>query len=1063
MKPVSGLSIRQKLTRIVLASCGSAILVASIVFMQFDNRSTRSALTAEITTLARMTGSNVTAALEFGDAKSAAETLGSLVVQPHVMEACVYTPDGKIFAKYARDANRDFQPPAPRPDGTQIRTADSIELFQTITLNGEKEGTIYLRADVGEITQHAHQFMGITAFVVFLSLITAYLLASRLQRSISEPILNLAKTAFAISLGNDYSVRVEQKSDDEVGFLVERFNDMMNRIQVRETALQEAQSQLEARVEERTRELKNEIAEREQAEDALEEKTHFLNSLIENSPIAIVGATTDHCVRMVNRAYEEIFLKSAKDIVGRQIIDLPGTPEGVEEAKANRELVVQGKTVHTLTRRKRGDGTFIDVELHIVPIMSQGKYSGSLALYQDVTQRKQAEQHLLRAKEAAEAANQAKSDFLANMSHEIRTPMNGIIGMTELALDTDLTTEQREYLTLVKTSADSLLALISDILDFSKIEAGKLDIDIAEFSFAQSLGETLKALGYRAHQKGLELAWRVGQNVPSRLMGDVSRLRQVIVNLVGNSLKFTHQGEVVVEADKESEDETGMTLHFQVRDTGIGIPLEKQRLIFEAFTQADTSTTRQYGGTGLGLAITERLVKLMGGRIWVESEPGFGSAFHFTAHFGHAAENSTLESTAGPEILQECPVLIIDDNRTNRIILVEMLSSWHMKPEAVESAAAALEVLDRHRREGRDVRLIVTDMQMPEMDGLSLLDKLRKEPAFAKLPVILLSSSVQHGETSRSRSLGCSAYLTKPVQPSELFDAMVAALSSKSVAETSVRPAPQTQQRRKIATKILLAEDNAVNRKLAKTLLEKHGYTVVIATNGREAIDILGRDKVDLVLMDVQMPEMDGLEATRTLRETEHQTGKHLHIIALTAHAMKGDRERCLEAGADDYLTKPIRTTELLAAIDRAQENAMKQADESTDKQVGETRAEQSADADVLDVASALDRVEGDRELLGELVALFSEETAQSAREIRAAFNAGDSKLLERLAHTVKGAASNIGAVAVSGAARALEEHARATGVQDAHGKIVALEAEMERLQPALEAVVGKTPHGTPS
>jgi two-component system, sensor histidine kinase and response regulator len=561
---------------------------------------------------------------------------------------------------------------------------------------------------------------------------------------------------------------------------------------------------------------------------------------------------------MVNPAYEEIFLKRANDVVGKRIVDLPGTLEGIEEVRSNQQIVSQGKPVHKMTRRKRGDGTFIDVELHVVPIMSQGKYAGALALYQDVTQRKRAERDLLHAKEAAEAANQAKSDFLANMSHEIRTPMNGIIGMTELALDTDLTPEQREYLTLVKTSADSLLSLISDILDFSKIEAGKLDIDVAEFSFVSSVGETLKALGYRAHQKGIELAWRVSPSVPGRVTGDMGRLRQVIVNLVGNALKFTDRGEVVVEADKESEDGTGVMVHFQVRDTGIGIPHEKQRLIFEAFTQADTSTTRRYGGTGLGLAITERLVKLMGGRIWLESEPGCGSTFHFTIHFGFAAVNSGVEKTEGPEILQNCPVLIVDDNRTNRIILVEMLSAWRMSPEAVESAAAALAVLERHHREGRGVRLIVTDMQMPEMDGLSFCKKIRSEPVFSKIPIILLSSSVQEGEAVRCRTLGCSAYLTKPIQPSELFDAMLDAVSSKSSDEKSVKRnhAPRAPQKR--AMKILLAEDNAVNRKLARTLLEKHGYAVVIATNGREAIDVLDQEKIDLVLNCVDRSRHEG-------------------------------------------------------------------------------------------------------------------------------------------------------------------------------------------------------------
>jgi PAS domain S-box-containing protein len=1052
MKGTSGLSIRQKLTRIVLASSGSAILVASIVFMQFDSRSTRNALAAEMTTLARMTGTNVTAALEFGDAKSATETLGSLTAQQHVMEASIYTSDGKVFAKYARDAaNRDFQPPAVKPDGVQIRTSDSIELFQVITLNGEREGTIYLRADVGEITRHAHQFEMITALVVILSLITAYLLASRLQRSISEPILDLAKTAFAISLGNDYSVRVEQKSDDEVGFLVDRFNDMMNRIQVRETALQTAREELETRVDERTKELKNEIAERKTAERMIEDQRTFLNSIIDYSPVAIAAVDADDVIRMCNPAFEQLFLYGRNESIGQRLVDLVVPESFLFQRDANRSRALRGEIASSVGRRKRKDGSLIDVESITAPLNVKGQMAGGLLiLYRDVTERQRAEEALLRAKDAAEAASRAKSDFLANMSHEIRTPMNGIIGMTELALDTDLSTEQREYLTLVKTSADSLLSLINDILDFSKIEAGKLDIDVAEFCFVQSIGETLKALGYRAHQKGLELAWRVSPNLPTHLTGDMGRLRQVIVNLVGNALKFTERGEVVVEAEKEAEDANGLLIHFQVRDTGIGIPLEKQALIFEAFTQADTSTTRQYGGTGLGLAITERLIKLMGGRIWVESAPGAGSTFHFTVRFGFASATADTDRPGDPQILQNCPVLIVDDNRTNRIILLEMLTAWGMRPEAVESATAGLDVLERHTREKRDVGLIVTDMQMPGIDGLDFAEKVRAEAAHSRVPIILLSSSTQPHETQRCRALGHSAYLSKPVQPSELFDAILELMSKGSQSERPIREETKPPIVAASSLKILLAEDNPVNRRLAKTLLEKHGHTVVIAENGREALDVLDREKVDLVIMDVQMPLMDGLEATRTLRAREQSTGAHLHIIALTAHAMKGDRERCLEAGADDYLTKPIRTSDLLAALDRARSPVVA----TTPKP--EPSMNPSPKDDILDLAAALERVEGDRALLEELALLFLEEVANNLKGIHESFRAADALTLERLAHTVKGASSNIGATRVSQAALALEQLGRSRDLSAAQPKIAALEAEIEKLRPLLDQLSRK-------
>src|SRR5215831_15639595 len=1060
MQTLTNRSIRQKLTRIVLITCGASILLACVMVLLYDTVSTINYLENLAATTATINGLNTTAAIEFGDHGSADEVLGHFSVQPNVNQAYIYTPKGEVFAKYVREGLHEKPVPSiPKSDYSGRIGLTRFIAFQKIVFKGENLGTIYVEYGPGELQSRMTGISVAVAIAVLLALKAAYALASRLQGSISEPILDLARAAFAISLGKDYSVRVEKKSEDEVGFLVDRFNDMMSRIQERETALQQAHDLLETRVEERTHDLKNEIEERQQAERNLAERTAFLDSLIATSPLAIVGINAEDRIRTVNPAYEKLFMRKAHDVIGLPVGEVIRAVDGDREVSANRDQIGKGQAVHSITRRQRGDGTFVDVELQLVPILAQGKFAGAVAMYQDITERKRAEEALLRAKEAAEATSQAKSDFLANMSHEIRTPMNGIIGMTELALDTSLTTEQREYLMLVKTSADSLLTLINDILDFSKIEAGKLDIDVIEYSFAESIGETLKALGYRAHQKGLELAWRVNPNVPARLRGDMGRLRQVIVNLVGNALKFTEHGEVVVEADKESEDDQGIIVHFRVRDTGIGISKEKQALIFEAFTQADTSTTRQYGGTGLGLAITEKLVKLMGGRIWVESVLGKGSTFHFTSRFGFAENLNAIRNT-DPQVLQNCPALIVDDNQTNRIILVEMLSAWGMRPEAVEGPEAALTVLDRHERENRQVQIIISDMQMPGMDGLALGEKIRKNPALSKIPIIFLSSSAQHGETLRARALGCAAYLTKPIQPSELFDAMLEALSRTPAAEAKPKEATTAPAAKATGKKILLAEDNPVNRKLAKTLLEKHGHTVLIAENGREALDVLARETVDLVLMDVQMPLLDGLDATRTVRESEKKTGGHLHIIALTAHAMKGDRERCLEAGADDYLTKPIQTPALLAALDRAQTRVPAVA--PTAPATAAAPAPKSPEAPMtkqesaLDLAMALERVEGDRELLEELAQMFAEESERNIAEIHAAFNAGDVKVLERLAHTVKGSASNIGAMSVAQAALALEEKARAEDLSSGAVLIAAVEAELGRLRPELDALVKK-------
>jgi two-component system, sensor histidine kinase and response regulator len=1041
-------SIGRKLQRIILVTCGISILMACTALAAYDIFSFRQDLASALASAAGIAGSNSTAALVFSDSKAAGETLSSLRAQPHIVEACIYTRTGAVFAKYARPgADPNFTPPAMGPEGSTYTPRDMI-LFQPIRLNGEEIGTIYLRSDLGELYVRTARFGGIVVIVILASFVTAYLLASRLQRVISEPILELARTAFAVSLRKDYSLRATKSSEDEIGSLADRFNEMLSQIQARETELQSAHDELEERVDKRTRQLQSEIEDRRRAELTLEERTTFLNSIFDNNPVAIVAVAADNTVQTCNPAFEKLFLHRQQDIVGLNLADLVAPPEFRSDREASRRKVQDGETTRVTSRRRRKDGRLVDVEVVAVPLSLEGKQTGQLILYHDITERKRAEDALVGAKDAAEAASLAKSEFLANMSHEIRTPMNGIIGMTELALDTSLSPEQREYLGMVKTSANSLLALINDILDFSKIEAGKLEIEMIDFPFIQSLGETLKTLAFRAHAKGLELAWRVGLGVPDYLRGDAGRLRQVLVNLLGNALKFTERGEVVLNVEKEAEDERGILLHFRVSDTGIGIPAEKQAMIFEAFTQADSSSTRKFGGTGLGLAITSRFVELMGGKIWVESEVGRGSAFHFTCRFDFAENRLPANAPADPETIQDLSVVVVDDNQTNRIILVEMLSAWGMRPQTVEGGKAALDALAKAHQQGLPFRLVITDMQMPEMDGCSLSEEIRRSPDFGKVPILLLSSSVGQGEAARCRESGVAAWLMKPVQPSELLDAILAALSKPTETPqplpTLLAPAEQEIPR----MKILLAEDNAVNRKLATTLLEKRGHIVVVTENGREALDALERERVDLVLMDVQMPVMDGLEAIQAIRAKEQSTRAHLPIIAVTAHAMKGDRERCLEAGADDYVTKPIRLAELMAAMNRARLGIGSPA-----------RAAASASSRHFDIASALERVDGDRDLLAEIAGMFADACPGNLVEIRQALEAGDVRLLERLAHTVKGAASSIGAVSVSAAALALENQARDGNLENGAALVGELTKKVELLLPELDSFCGKVTH----
>ncbi len=654
------------------------------------------------------------------------------------------------------------------------------------------------------------------------------------------------------------------------------------------------------------------------------------------------------------------------------------------------------------------------------------------------------EQRVAERTAAAEKANRAKGDFLANMSHEIRTPMNGIIGMAELALHTPLTEQQHEYLDLVLQSAQSLLRLLNDILDFSKVEAGKLELESIEFPLRDTLSDAMHTSGIKAAEKAVELTYLVPPDVPDTLVGDPGRLRQIIVNLVGNALKFTDEGEVVVVViveQLEELDDSQVVLHFVVSDTGIGIPPAKQLQIFEAFSQADTSTTRRYGGTGLGLAISMQLVKLMGGNLWVESEVGKGSAFHFTVRFGIAAGAPT-HAWLKSEDLAGIPVLVVDDNNTNRRILADLLSSWGMHPTLASSGSDALEALDDAIARDITFRLALLDVMMPVMDGFMLAERMRKNPYLNDCALIMLSSAGQDENADKFQELGIARYLIKPVKQSELRDSILRVLSTHQGEQGPMRIRMDNIAVSSRSLRILLAEDGVTNQKVACGLLARLGHTVVVANNGLEAVNVFQYDLAyDLILMDIQMPEMDGYEATIAIRDLEKSTGTHVPIVAMTAHALKGDRERCLEAGMDDYLSKPIQPKILAKIIN----GIAGSAEVDHYELVASTPVEA-----IIDWDAALELVGGSDEVLSELMAVFFEETTQILPAMRIAITQQNTVEVRRLAHTIKGAASCFAAGPAVAAALRLEMIGRDGELGEAVEACDTLAYELGRLKQAL-------------
>ena len=762
----------------------------------------------------------------------------------------------------------------------------------------------------------------------------------------------------------------------------------------------------------------SDVTEKKRAEIELQQTQARLQAVLDAATrVSIIATDVNGVIDVFNVGAERMLGYSAEEMLGKQ------TPQVIhlesEIMARSQELTgelgrqIEGFRVFVENASRgqpderewtyvRKDGSRLPVNQVVTARRDrEGHVIGFLAIAIDISARKRAEADILKAKEAAESANRAKSDFLANMSHEIRTPLNAIIGMTELVLDTELSLSQHEYLGMVNESGESLLAIVNDILDFSKIEAGKLSLEETPFNIREHLGDTLKSLALRAHRKRLELVCHIAPDVPSIINGDPHRLRQLVINLVGNAIKFTEVGEIVLDVAVERVEETGPMLHLQVADTGVGIPQEKLDTIFEAFEQADTSTTRRYGGTGLGLAIVSRLVDLMDGNIWVESEVGHGSVFHFTARFKQLdSEAPQTDSNSHPPQLNGLRVLVVDDNASSRRILKEMLENWGMQPHTASNLRDGIAELRRSSEIRAPYALALVDSSLPGGDGLELVRQIRAQGPAQGEVIMLLTSADRADAISHFQQLGVSGCLIKPIKQSELLDAIVAAVGTsrqvmiEAPSSGSVRIAARSRS-------ILLAEDSPINQKLAIGLLERWGHRVAVATTGLEAVRLTAEQSYDLVLMDVQMPELDGLDATRQIRRREQQQGGHLPIIAMTAHAMKGDRELCLQAGMDGYLMKPIRAEQLFRQIEEVATMTAPSAGPQ------ETGPEPSAP--LVDWAIARKAVNGDEELLREIMAAFLQEGPQLLATLKNAYAEVDVKRFQRAAHTLKSALRTFG------------------------------------------------------